>query len=348
MASNPSPPEFEGVASRTQVRAVMVFSTINPGDRGSGADWVPVEVFTLPTIEQPLRVAEFDQLFASTLRDARRAGGSAARVRLVLAGGTRRGRGLRAWRGDPKYHRTYLIQPRVVLVTRDRSSYFWAMRTHPGHATVARTEGIGVVLPATKGIRMGRVVRRSRLLRLVLVAMISLTLLVGSGAAVASPRPSPAGEAIHVVKESAVYNPSTGLVKFTLKFDRRPSFDYFVDVDGVLRRPDLFQYFIVGDATLGFPLGWDAIVRVEDPAFASSQLLIRNAVPSSADPAASGWGTIRATVPYRVGGRVLKFSAPLAALSDHSTDGTFTYELEICHNGGLVEHIVNESEVRHH
>ena len=79
-----------------------------------------------------------------------------------------------------------------------------------------------------------------------LLAMISLTLLVGSGAAVASPRPSPAGEALHVVKESAVYNPSTGLVKFTLKFDRRPNFVDFVDVDGVLRRPVLFQYFIVG------------------------------------------------------------------------------------------------------
>ena len=89
-------------------------------------------------------------------------------------------------------------------------------------------------------------------------------------------------------------------------------------------------------------------MRVEDPAFATSQLLIRNAAPSSADPAAAGWGTIRATVPYRVGGRVLRFSAPLAALSDHSTDGTFTYELEIDHNGVLVEHIVNESEVRRH
>ena len=48
------------------------------------ADWVPVDACTLPTVEQPLRVAEFDELFATALRDLER--GDAQRARLVLVG----------------------------------------------------------------------------------------------------------------------------------------------------------------------------------------------------------------------------------------------------------------------
>ena len=46
-------------------------------------DWVP-EACTLPTIEQPLRMAEFDTLFAASLRAVERS--SARHARLVLAG----------------------------------------------------------------------------------------------------------------------------------------------------------------------------------------------------------------------------------------------------------------------
>ena len=51
-----------------------------------GPDWVPVDVCTLPTAEQPLRVAEFDDLFATTLRVIERPD-AAGRARLILAGG---------------------------------------------------------------------------------------------------------------------------------------------------------------------------------------------------------------------------------------------------------------------
>lgn len=46
--------------------------------------WLPIESCTLPTAEQPLRVAEFDALFAETLASVERHG--PARVRLVLHG----------------------------------------------------------------------------------------------------------------------------------------------------------------------------------------------------------------------------------------------------------------------
>ncbi|WP_432946024.1 hypothetical protein ACQPXM_07140 [Kribbella sp. CA-253562] len=44
--------------------------------------WVP-EACTLPTAEQPLRVAEFDRLFARTLRSVRRTGPATIEVELA-------------------------------------------------------------------------------------------------------------------------------------------------------------------------------------------------------------------------------------------------------------------------
>ena len=50
------------------------------------ADWVPVDACSLPTAEQPLRVAEFDDLFATSLTAVARPPGAAPRARLLLAG----------------------------------------------------------------------------------------------------------------------------------------------------------------------------------------------------------------------------------------------------------------------
>jgi hypothetical protein len=49
-------------------------------------DWAPVESCTLPTSERPLRVAEFDDLFAASLRAVEHPGDDAVHARLVLAG----------------------------------------------------------------------------------------------------------------------------------------------------------------------------------------------------------------------------------------------------------------------
>ena len=57
-----------------------------PRSSPAPADWVPVDACTLPTADQPLRVAEFDDLFATTLRVIERPD-SSVRARLVLAGG---------------------------------------------------------------------------------------------------------------------------------------------------------------------------------------------------------------------------------------------------------------------
>jgi hypothetical protein len=57
-----------------------------PRTRPDPAAWVPVDACTLPTAEQPLRVAEFDDLFATSLTAVVRPFGAATRARLLLAG----------------------------------------------------------------------------------------------------------------------------------------------------------------------------------------------------------------------------------------------------------------------
>ena len=53
---------------------------------GSAAlDWAEVEACTLPTVERPLRLAEFDSLFSTSLRAIDREGRTHARLHLVGA-----------------------------------------------------------------------------------------------------------------------------------------------------------------------------------------------------------------------------------------------------------------------
>jgi hypothetical protein len=58
----------------------------DPRSGPASADWVAVDVCTLPTADRPLRVAEFDDLFATALCAIERRDAS-GRARLVLAGG---------------------------------------------------------------------------------------------------------------------------------------------------------------------------------------------------------------------------------------------------------------------
>jgi hypothetical protein len=57
-----------------------------PDTRTESAWWVPADACTLSTGQQPLRVAEFDDLFAETLHSVERQPDPTQRVRLVLVG----------------------------------------------------------------------------------------------------------------------------------------------------------------------------------------------------------------------------------------------------------------------
>jgi hypothetical protein len=54
-------------------------------DQDSARGWVPVDACTLPTDEQPLRAAEFDELFASAIRSVEVE--TPTRARFLLVGG---------------------------------------------------------------------------------------------------------------------------------------------------------------------------------------------------------------------------------------------------------------------
>lgn len=179
--------------------------------------------------------------------------------------------------------------------------------------------------------------------RLTGVALTMVVLVVMTTQAAAAPgtaKKSNHGSPPQVIGELAVYDSQSGNVEFTIQFDQRPDFR---SVDEFGRPADSFQYFIVGDETLGFPDRLDTIVRGVELEPKSRLLPIRAAAPPDPAPAAGGWGATRAVVPYELHGRTLTFSAALDDLSDHSTDGSFTYILETYHFGTLVESIENET-----
>ena len=59
--------------------------TVPPRGDDVPPTWVPVAACTLPTVEQPVRVAEFDALFAETLASVEQA--SVVCARFTLSGG---------------------------------------------------------------------------------------------------------------------------------------------------------------------------------------------------------------------------------------------------------------------
>jgi hypothetical protein len=190
---------------------------------------------------------------------------------------------------------------------------------------------------------MARAPKRLASTALVFVATAIITAFSAATAAATGARDGAGTDrALHVVSESAVYDPVTGNVDFTVRFNRKPNFR---TIDEFGRQADSFQYYIIGDDTLPHPQNFDAIIRGPEITFNPPLLPIRNASPEDPDPAASGWGAIRATVNYTLRGRLLTFSAPLSALSDHSTDGRFVYTLETYRFGATVDSITNESIV---
>ncbi len=138
-----------------------------------------------------------------------------------------------------------------------------------------------------------------------------------------------------VTGQSAIFDPGTGQVSFKLIFNRPPDFQ---TVDSIGRPADAFQYQVIGNPGLLYPRNYDSIIRGDELSLDPSMLRIRNAYPSDpSDPDAHGWGSIRGKVPYQLDGNVLTFSTPLGMISDHSTDGLFSYLLDIVQYGGSTQ-----------
>jgi hypothetical protein len=176
--------------------------------------------------------------------------------------------------------------------------------------------------------------------------LILTTAIVGTALALPS-TPNAAPGDLMALSESAVFDPATGQVTFTLTFNSPPDFQ---TVDSLGRQADSFQYYIIGDPSLPYPYYYDTIIRGEELHLSSPVLRVRNATPTDpTDPpsVSGGWGTVRGVVPYQLTGNVLTFSTPLGLISDHSADGHFTYDLILTQYGGETQFLPGlESVVR--
>ncbi|MFN8491658.1 MAG: hypothetical protein U0350_28930 [Caldilineaceae bacterium] len=172
--------------------------------------------------------------------------------------------------------------------------------------------------------------------RKVVVQIAVLALLVGI------PGTAKAEAEIMFVSESAIFDPVTQAVLFTIEFNQAP--DFFT-VDAFGRQKNSFQYYIVGAPNLPYPANFDAIIRGEEIHITSDAIRIRNSAPSVPDTGAGGWGAVRGVIPFSLKGNVLTFSVPLHLISDHSLDGAFAYQLESYQFGSLTKHIDSHSVI---
>jgi hypothetical protein len=130
-----------------------------------------------------------------------------------------------------------------------------------------------------------------------------------------------------IVSESAVFQPATQDVWFTLAFSRAP--DFFT-TDAAGRSADSFQYF-VGVTGLPYPASFVSIIRGDELQLWGA-IAVRD--PTGAGgPGSGGWGPLRGFLPYELQGTVLRFSAPLAVV--HPGEGRFGYAVESYHFGAL-------------
>ena len=125
-----------------------------------------------------------------------------------------------------------------------------------------------------------------RLLIPVLGSLLAGALIAAAQAATHPPAPARAAAATPgeflASSQSAVFDPATGQVTFTLTFNRPPD----------RQTGESFQYFIVGDPSLHYPNNYDTIIRGEEPT--EDVLQVRNSHPNRSS------GTSRC--PPRAGG----------------------------------------------
>jgi hypothetical protein len=140
--------------------------------------------------------------------------------------------------------------------------------------------------------------------------------------------------------QSAVFNPTTGTVQFSITFNQPP--DFFT-VDSFGRQANSFQFFIVGDPSLPYPKNFDSIIRGEEIHITGNTIPTRASTPHDPDPASGGWGPILGEVPFSLSVDTLTFSSPLFLISAHSVDGIFTYNLELYEFGALTDFVTSTS-----
>lgn len=129
-------------------------------------------------------------------------------------------------------------------------------------------------------------------------------------AALAAPRPSKGG--IAPLTQSMKIDKADGLATFTIDFSHTPD---LTTIDSKGRPADSFQIEIAASpAPAADQFGvLTTVIRGDEIQFGG--LPIRAASPpDAADPHSGGWGAVRGTIPYKIDGDTLSFSAPLSTL----------------------------------
>lgn len=146
------------------------------------------------------------------------------------------------------------------------------------------------------------------------------------------------------VAQSAIFNPPTGEVYFTVVFSEPPD---FFDIDEFGRARHSFQHFIIGDPAQPFPERYQAIIRGSEIHLAGGDLVrIRRAFPPVDDPDAGGWGELVGEVPFELDGATLTFAVPLEVLIPGATSNRFDYELMTTVFGASTKFVLRRSKVQ--
>jgi hypothetical protein len=146
------------------------------------------------------------------------------------------------------------------------------------------------------------------------------------------------------VAQSAIFNPPTGEVFFTVVFNQPPD---FANPDEFGRTPHSFQHFIFEDPTLPFPDRFQTIIRgSEIHLTGGDRIRIRRAGPPVDDPDAGGWGELLTEVPFELDGATLTFAVPLEFITPESTSGRFEFELMSTEFGAMTKLSRRRSKVQ--
>ena len=138
---------------------------------------------------------------------------------------------------------------------------------------------------------------------------------------------------IQPLEQSVTVDTADGEATFRLDFGHVPNFDS----TGPHGHPmDSFQYEVAPvDAPPGaFTNDITAVIRGDEIGYAAGDLRLRAAAPADPyDPTSGGWGPITATVPLRITGSDVMFTAPLSALG--ASNGQFAYRVFTMEDGAI-------------
>lgn len=140
-----------------------------------------------------------------------------------------------------------------------------------------------------------------------------------------------------IVSQTAIYNPVTDDVEFTIEFSEPP--DFFT-VDGSDRQAHAFQYFIDHDSHFDYA-EFDVLIRGGEIHWVGV-LPVRDREGDGGEHA-GGWGPIRCTVAFNVNGSTLTFTVSRICLND--VDGTFSYRLMTTEYGAMQDSLEDVSTV---